>query len=297
MYRSTACLMVIALGGCFADVEPATIQIDDTAGNDAREVVAAPGDTVQFRAMQVAVPDEIGAGNGMVAEGEDGWLELVVENRGNGIAFVRTSLEAQVTQDEPEPTTAAVNPACSDGAYRLEGHRWSSPYEWYLNDNTSAAKEAMIRRGANNIVLARNDCDLVDNVDARHVYLGRTGVTPNFYATAGCLGRDGRNVVGMGQLVDFKAYTCWYWDGSGSMVEADIQFKAGENWITTTTVPADCVDGLHLESVATHEMGHVFGLLHPENNHPALTMQPGGTCSAKKATLGLGDVRGLRALY
>lgn len=49
-------------------------------------------------------------------------------------------------------------------------------------------------------------------------------------------------------------------------------------------------------SVATHEFGHAYGLLHPLGDHPNLTMQP-AACDDSKSTLGRGDVLGLHSLY
>src|SRR5262249_7249140 len=125
-------------------------------------------------------------------------------------------------------------------------------------------------------------------------YRGRTSVPP--IGSGRCAVRDGRNIVGFGPS-SYKAYTCWYWNQYGSMIEADILFKSDQKWLTTTYVPGGCIDALDLESVATHEMGHVFGLNHPGTAHPSQTMQPGGPCDKSKVTLGLGDVTGLRRLY
>jgi hypothetical protein len=69
------------------------------------------------------------------------------------------------------------------------------------------------------------------------------------------------------------------------------------SWVFSDTIPSSCTSAYHFESVATHEFGHAFGLNHPGSSHPALTMQPGGACDASKATLGLGDMVGLEAIY
>ena len=60
-----------------------------------------------------------------------------------------------------------------------------------------------------------------------------------------------------------------------------------------------CTEGWDLQAVATHEFGHAFGLGHvKEGLHANLTMAPYILpCQSSEARLGLGDVRGLRALY
>jgi predicted Zn-dependent protease len=65
------------------------------------------------------------------------------------------------------------------------------------------------------------------------------------------------------------------------------------------TKPSTCSSRFSVEAVATHEFGHAFGLGHvSETYHPSLTMSSViRACQGSESTLGLGDVRGLNALY
>ena len=93
------------------------------------------------------------------------------------------------------------------------------------------------------------------------------------------------------------AVTC-FWLRNGRMTEADIKINNRESWALTMT---SCHGDMPLlESTITHEAGHVFGRDHVgEKRHGRLTMSPylDGPCNDNEATLGLGDMRGLEALY
>ena len=299
MKQAIALCCVSVLVSCTANVEITKVKIDEPTSDEAREVVAAGGDTIQFRDLELTVPDGVGEGVAIAAETDDGWIQVEVENRGDGVAAVRIGASEPVTTVE-DTASSATNPACADGAYVLTGHRWRPgvTYGWYLSTqyNPTSALAAAIGRGANNVVSSRNDCGLADEVSALHAYRGPTNVaTQSGNGTCGT--RDGRNIVGLGSLPSYMAYTCWWWDSAGYTIESDIRFRYNHNWITTTYVTPGCTTAVHLESVATHEFGHVFGLNHPGAIHASQTMQPGGACDNSKATLGLGDVRGLRAYY
>jgi matrixin len=91
-------------------------------------------------------------------------------------------------------------------------------------------------------------------------------------------------------------YACW-WTWGRSTTESDMRLNSTEySWAVNL---GGCVGKYSVEDVATHELGHTFGLNDlSENLHPALTMSlvmlP---CQNAETTLGLGDVRGLKALY
>lgn len=206
--------------------------------------------------------------------------------------FARGVASAQVSQ-----LAATSPPPCQDRAYRLTGGKWTTALRWSFRARSTpaglerSAVESVLRRSFGNIVNARNSCGRADRVDARASYLGRTTLRPS------CTDMDGRNVVGFRSLpADVLARTCW-WTINGRIIEADIQINSTLPWATSL---ATCSRDFMLEAVVTHEVGHAFGLGHVgEAKHGRLTMSTrlDGICNNQEATLGLGDVRGLEALY
>lgn len=108
---------------------------------------------------------------------------------------------------------------------------------------------------------------------------------------------NGHNTVGWGQLPgDLLGWTCYWWNGRRNMVEADMRLDPGSR--TVLSLPSNCTDKFDVQSLATHEWGHAYGLSHPGTGHANLTMAhllP--PCSKAPRTLGLGDWRGMRKLY
>jgi hypothetical protein len=204
----------------------------------------------------------------------------------------------------PSAVAASAPPACGDGAYTLYSHRWSRTYEWFFQRGSTPGNmsrrrvTSALRRAAVNITGARNSCGLADRVSATTSYRGRTTRAPDIGAGSGCLARDGRSVVGFGDLRSSDlAYTCW-WTQGGRAVEADVKLNRQEyRW--TVKIGSGCSGSYSVEAVATHEFGHVWGLGHvSESSHGNLTMSPViRPCQRSERTLGLGDVRGLEAKY
>ncbi len=189
-------------------------------------------------------------------------------------------------------------PPCQDGAYRLEGAKQTSTYKWSFKASSTPAGlskssvAATLKKSFHNVTGSYNDCGLADQVSATDHYLGKTSRSPN------CNFRDGHNVVGFGRLpAGVLAVTC-YWIRGGKILEADMRITTRESWALSLS---SCHGNMPmLESTITHEAGHVFGLDHVgENKHGRLTMSPylDGPCELNEATLGKGDVNGLRALY
>jgi hypothetical protein len=215
-----------------------------------------------------------------------------------------------VPDEEPTLIGSGTPSACSDGAYKLSGHRWRSQYRWRFAAGTTPSglnvdnvEQALnLKNPAAAITSSRNDCGLADDVSASQAYLGRTSATPDIiYDGALIEGMDGVSVVGfgfgdmpygtLGFMLD-RAYS------DGTALEADFMLSTRYSWFPFG-VPAGCSNKSGIQAAGTHQFGHVFGLGHvSEAFDPALTMSMvTSSCSSSAYTLGLGDVRGLRQLY
>jgi hypothetical protein len=193
--------------------------------------------------------------------------------------------------------------ACADDAFRVRGQRWTDPYRWRFHASstpdgiTRPAASAALQRAVANITGSDNDCGLADRVGATAAFRGITDRRPNVRPDATCGDRDGRNTIGFGRLpLAVAGATCWWYIGN-RIIEAEMRLNSRFDWATSL---ASCSNALMVEAVATHEAGHIFGLGHVgEAGHGRLTMSKrlDGSCQNSESTLGLGDVRGLRALY
>jgi hypothetical protein len=258
--------------------------------------VPAPGEGVWADASTVR-GDAVSVG---VETRPDG--TVVVHEDGGGPRPGRADVDSAAATASSGSTTATS--ACSDGAYTLMPYRWTRTYNWYFAAWTRPSDVGLyrtrdsLRRAATNITSSHNDCGLADLVSATHAYRGFTSRRPNITASAGCGRRDGRSVVGFGDLPSgYLAMTCW-WTWGGARVEADVNLNKYEyRWYNVK--PSGCRARWSVEAVATHEFGHVFGLGHvSEYYHPYLTMSPSiRPCQNSESTLGWGDVRGLRQKY
>jgi hypothetical protein len=305
--------VLVALAGCTADVSVLEVSADEPFPAELREgdivrageislVVPAPGETVS-----IAVDRDDGTTFDLAIENPvDAPVRIVPPRRSQGelpeLAPGNTALPVAETV-----VAEAVNP-CTDGAYVLQGFHWAVNYRWFFDAgstpsaNSQANVEVGLRTAANAITQQRNSCGFADQVSATNSYGGRTTKTPNIpnsSTTVRCGTRDGSNVVGFGTLPPgYLGLTCSWWDGNNAALEADVKLATRYAWFAEA-VPAGCSNKYGIEQVGTHEFGHAFGLAHvSQSAHAELTMSPiSSACSNGKLTLGLGDVRGLRAIY
>lgn len=225
-------------------------------------------------------------------DGTQVWMDAV---RGKGIPDTPGGAD----------TLSVVTSACSDNAYSLYSNEWVNTLKWWFNSQSTpdgidkdSAKSAL--RGAATVVThAKNDCGLADRISNTAAYQGTTSTAVNINKDSTCNDGDGKSVVGFGNLASSTlALACWWTNSKGHTTEVDIRFNKEEyNW--TVSVPNGCTNKFVIKAVATHELGHGFGLAHvSESAHGSLTMSTLiMACQSSEATLGLGDVKGFEAKY
>ncbi len=202
------------------------------------------------------------------------------------------------------PSAVTSSPApCSDSKYNLIGPKWKSTLRWSYKSSTTpaglttAAVVQVLKRAFNNITNENNDCGRTDKVSATWSYLGTTSNGLGVTKAGACGSSDGHNTIGFGALpAGYLALTCVRSLGT-SITEIDIRLATSGQWALAA---AGCFNQYMLEPVVTHEIGHAYGLDHVgEINHGRLTMSTfiDGTCENQESTLGLGDMKGLEALY
>lgn len=118
-------------------------------------------------------------------------------------------------------------------------------------------------------------------------YLGLTSAVPDVRSTVSTI--DQINVFGWGQLTDsmavYGAYTKWWYDGNHAMLDADV--------VINTAFPWTAQD---VESIMTHELGHVLGLNHSNVQASVMFATPYNSYSYQRTLRG-DDANACAALY
>jgi hypothetical protein len=162
---------------------------------------------------------------------------------------------------------------------------WPTPSAvFYINPNnldvTANAAEAALQS-------AMNVWNTQGGSAFRFTYGGRVSDTNT--------AQDGRNVIIFRNASGGGAVASTYlWSSNGVLVDADTVFWDGDYTFFTGT--SGCSNGLYIEDVGTHELGHALGLDH--SSDLTATMYPSSQwCSQDLRTLSSDDIAGVRALY
>jgi hypothetical protein len=230
-------------------------------------------------------------------------------------------------EDDDFPDTPDVPGACERDIYTLAGFKWFKPWLYRTNVDTALANDdrsdfvAASRRALRNVIDGHNTCGLHDGIGALGAFVGHTTAHGNFVIDGDqttCGTPDSRNVLDEGDfpggfldalLASYCVWTKGTRQGYAQAVEADLRFNDTDYRWTYDPNDPSC-DGAQppdqvrwrydVESVLTHEVGHVFGLVNvaAELENVNLTMFPGiRRCTGHFRTLGLGDMLGMRSLY
>lgn len=215
--------------------------------------------------------------------------------------------EVDLVQNDPVATAPQVDP-CADSAYNLKNFKHYTTMTWIFNASTipseltASSSIDSIRAAIGNITGADNDCGISDDVSASSSYGGTAGGSSSVQGSS-CTAADGKSLVNFGDLdSDVLAAACssYYTDRNPyRFYTGDIKINKGDFTWSTRGAAVGCAGVYDLQAVVTHEWGHIFGLAHvSESKHPMLTMSTQiSPCDNSPRTLGLGDIRGLKARY
>lgn len=213
---------------------------------------------------------------GYDAHGRLAW-ERGIRTDNEAIAFERVYHHADKAKG-PASTTSAVTD-CPSTKYSLAGWHWNAPYAGYADQHAAI------------FTTSGNTWDVETGTDIFGSF--QSGVQ----GTAGQL--DGVNqiqFVSLGASTTIAVTTTWYYRGSGEAVESDGQYNTFYQW--STSGEAGKMD---VQNIATHEIGHTFGLNHPKGSAASigcLTMYAYANYGeTQKRTLGDGDILGIEAIY
>ena len=170
-------------------------------------------------------------------------------------------------------------------AYSTIGHTWPTnlaPY--YINTQSSQQLapddvEAAVRAAA----------DVWNTQTAANVQLDYAGTTSGSSLTLNYK----NEVFFRNEASGYTAATYWWYNGSGTLINADIVFYEGHTWFTGGI---GCANGYYVENTGAHEFGHALGLGHAASD--AATMWSSTyACMTSKQTLETDDIVGLEPLY
>ena len=167
---------------------------------------------------------------------------------------------------------------CESDAYKLTGWKWLQPW------SAKSDQHASIFNSAGNAWDAQTGASIFGGVQSGND--GPAG-TQDF--------KSNIQWVNLGSSSTVAQTLTWAYRSTGEAVESDAQYNTYYPWSTSGAAGA-----MDVENVATHEVGHTFGLTHPTSTstNACLTMYAYVNYGETHArTLGDGDILGIKAIY
>ena len=246
--------------------------------------------------------------------GPTGELQYVEQAPGGDPATNGVDVLEEVQLLQADLTTVPEPDVCKDSASRRPYNaKWNSTPTWYMDLDTAPAELTQtkalggVRAAIDNITGSHNDCRESDLVSASSNYGGdrddSSSVQDKGDGTYTCTVGDATSIVNFGNLPEtYLAVWCgrWYTDTNPyRFFVGDIKINKDDYTWTLAGGATTCVGLFDLQAVMTHEWGHFYGLGHvAESKHPLMTMSRTiAACDNSARSLGLGDMRGLRAYY
>lgn len=285
--------LATAVVGCgHSDLESQLIE------ENAKEKLSLPPEVLS--AMEAEI-DEVEVPIERSEERENGGLSKPTEfSRVYFIDYVGRSEHAKPTDESVDfaPTLEKADPTTdpttcgSSSAYSKKNYKWKSFPILYSISTENLTAGASLTSARTAVVNAFNVWDNEERPVGNLFLEAKNGATPSLTVRWGKI--DGKNKVLALTENTFNIKT-------KIIISSRITFDSAEPWKVFPSF--DCKSqgsAFDIESVATHEVGHVIGLLHPPNNskNQSLTMYtataPGETL---KRTLDKGDKAGVRKIY
>jgi hypothetical protein len=169
--------------------------------------------------------------------------------------------------------------------YAISAYRWpTSTVRYYVNPTSvrvsPAAVISAVQTAANNW-----NAQTLANIDL--VYAGTT--------TGAALKLNYKNEVFLRNTTSsLAAKTYTYWDAAGRRIDSDIIFYEGSYRYYALS---GCSQGVYIESMGTHEFGHMLGLKHSSIKYATMVPTMPTYCDRTWLTLELDDRTGLEKAY
>jgi len=235
--------------------------------------------------------------------------EVAVTENPDSVLMLPTfhgSTAARVAFDSDEPTpvetlepaqASASSPKCTNNAYAFTRAKWNKKYEWYYNvpggPTGFSNGQGFIQNAFAAVTHGYYACGANQENGSSSEYQTTTVRNPKL--------TDGFNVVGFDYLANSSVAAVTFVDTAQNnpkkIVEADIIFNRNKTWYRSADLDGCSGTKYDLQSIATHEALHAFGLNHVPNGSGQSLDKNVSYCDTSLRRLGRGDASGMLLKY